>query len=239
MSQFRNTILSALSEREVERLTAKGGARVELPFQKPIYQAGDRIEFVYFPEGCLMSLVRTNQDGQTVESGLCGYEGAVALTEACGSQTTSAQTVVQVGGPAWRFRHEECCALASESRRAQRAFFANAEFQLIEARQSALCRSFHQGEARMARWFLEYRKRSQVQATLPITQEFLAAMLGVQRTTVTALAREMKADGLIDYTRGKVTLLDLKGLQQISCDCGAQLDEERARVHSSLGLTNA
>ena len=233
MAGFKNLLLNALSDGEAARLTARG-ALIDLAFGTAIYDAGAPLNYVYFPEGCLFSLVRSTPDGQTTESGLCGYEGAVGLLEACGSRAISASTVVQVPGPAWRMRHEDCRALVAEGGRAGQIAFAAAEFQLIEARQSALCRSFHQAEARLARWMLEYRKRAAVDEVIPITQEFLAAMLGVQRTTVTAIAGEMKAKNLINYSRGRIVLKDVAAMKRISCDCGQVLDEERDRIRDSV-----
>jgi CRP-like cAMP-binding protein len=233
MAQFRNMLLASLSEEDAAQLTARG-ALVDLAFGLSIYETGVPITSVYFPEGCLFSLVRSTPDGQTTESGLCGYESALGLLEACGSRTMSASTVVQVGGPAWRVRCEDCQALIAKGGRAAEIAFASAEFQLIEARQSAVCRSFHPAEARLARWMLEYRKRAAVDEVIPMTQEFLAAMLGVQRTTVTAIASEMKISGLIDYSRGRVTLKDMAGLERIACDCSRSLDEERERIRRSV-----
>ena len=238
MAEHKNELLNALSVADAARLTGRG-ALVDLPFGQFIYDAGDPLNWVYFPEGCLFSLVRSTPDGQTTESGLCGYEGAVGLLEACGSRAISASTVVQVPGPAWRVRHEDCRVLVAEGGRAAEIAFAAAEFQLIEARQSAVCRSFHLAEARLARWMLEYRKRAAVDDVIPITQEFLAAMLGVQRTTVTAIASEMKANSLIDYSRGRIVLKDVAAMERISCDCGQVLDEERRRIRTSTFANDA
>jgi CRP-like cAMP-binding protein len=232
MAAFKNTVLTALGA-EAEKLT-KRGALVNLPFGETVYEAGGPLNYVYFPEGCLLSLVRSTPDGQTTESGLCGYEGALGFLEACGSRTISATTVVQVPGPAWRVRHGACRALVGAGGRAAEIAFAAAEFQLIEARQSALCRSFHLADARLARWLLEYRKRSAVADAIPITQEFLAAMLGVQRTTVTAIARDMKASGVISYSRGQITVKDVAAVERMSCDCGEVLDQERERLRDVI-----
>ena len=166
---------------------------------------------------------------------MAGYEGAAGLVEACGSGVANTYTVVQVDGPAWRVRAEDCRAMATEGGALTRTLITLMEFQLTESRQSALCRSFHRAEKRLARWLLESRDRSRAKTTLPVTQEFLAAMLGVRRTTVTAFASELQQRGLIRYSRGKIELTDIDGLEQVACECRQVLVDERAR----LGVTRA
>lgn len=232
MFEYTNHLLLALGEQPAEKLTSRG-TLVDLTFQKEIYDHGDPIDYVYFPEGCLLSLVRTSLDGQTVESGLCGYEGAVGLVEACGSCAASAATVVQVPGPAWRIPYLAVRELAFLGGKPAKCFFSNAEYLTIEARQSAVCRSFHTAQHRLARWIVEYQRRSSVQSALPMTHEFLAAMLGVRRTTVTDIASELKQRGIISYSRGKLKVINQRALERISCDCSTTLDLERARIRAA------
>lgn len=229
MSLFENAVLASLGQVEALQLTAKG-ARIDLEFGSPLWEAGDRIDWVYFPEGALLSNIRYTEEGQATETGMAGYEGAAGLVEACGSRLASTNTVVQVGGPAWRVPAEDCRALGFKGGSLTETLLRQMEFQLTESRQSALCRSFHLAEARMARWLLESRDRSGVTDVLPMTQEFLAAMLGVRRTTVTAFAREMQQRDLIRYSRGKIEIIDPEGLESLACECRQVLVEERARL---------
>ena len=232
MTDFSNTLLQTLGSKVAADLTGKG-ALVDLPFKLEIYDHGAPLNYVYFPEGCLFSLVRTSIDGRTVESGLCGYEGAVGLIEACGTRIASATTIVQVAGKAWRIPFLACAELGFRGGRPAQQFFANAEYLSIEARHSAVCRSFHTAQHRMARWIIEYQRRSGVGADLPMTQELLGDMLGVQRTTVSEIAAGLKARKLITYARGKLRVLDQAGLERVACDCIATLAEERARVRAA------
>ena len=103
-----------------------------------------------------------------------------------------------------------------------------AEIMLAEARQSVVCQAMHSVEGRCARWLLESRDRSGVGDRLPLTQEYLAAMLGVQRTTVNPIAGALQRRGLIQYSRGRIDILDAEGLQRAACDCRRVLPEHRA-----------
>ena len=228
-SDFQNDVLHALSTEEAERLMERG-SRVELEFAKTLYEAGDQVEWVYFPENAIISMIVATEDGRTAESGMVGSEGVLGLTEACGSGVTTFRSVVQVPGPAWRVPAAACRALADESATFRKAIWAQLEFQLAESRQSATCRSFHPVEQRLARWLLETRDRDSTADSLPMTQEFMSAMLGVQRTTVTAFARELQGRGLIEYARGKVRFIDPEGLEELACECRQVLVRERERL---------
>jgi CRP-like cAMP-binding protein len=227
--EFQNEVLRALPAEEAERLMERG-SRVELEFAKTLYEAGDQVEWVYFPEGAIISMIVATEDGRTAESGMVGSEGVLGLIEACGSGLTTFRSVVQVPGPAWRAPASACRTLADESAGFRRAIWAQLEFQLAESRQSATCRSFHAVEQRLARWLLESRDRDSGQDSLPMTQEFMSAMLGVQRTTVTAFARELQGRGLIEYSRGKVRFIDPDGLEDLACECRQVLVRERERL---------
>ncbi len=229
MSLFRNVVLASLPHAEALQLTAKG-AQLDFEFGSPLWEAGDQVDYVYFPEGALLSNIRLTREGQMTETGMTGYEGAAGLVEACASGETNTHTVVQVGGSAWRIPAADCRALAMKGGPFTEALFRVTEFQLTEARQSALCRSFHLAEARLARWLLESRDRSAAKETLPMTQEFLAAMLGVRRTTVTAFASELQQRDLIRYARGKIEFIDLDALEALACECRHVLVEERSRL---------
>jgi CRP-like cAMP-binding protein len=228
-TDYSNWLLAAMGEDAANELKAQG-TLVDLPFGQAIYEAGDPVDFVYFPQGCLLSLVRSTQEGQTAESGLCGMEGALGLLEACGSSTMTSTTIVQVPGRTWRIPHDACRSVVMRGGRPTQALCANAEFLIVEARQSALCRSYHPIQARLARWILEYHERAAVDRVMPVTQELLAAMLAVTRTTVTATAGELKARKLIDYNRGKLVILNKPALEALVCECRPTLHRERERV---------
>lgn len=229
--EFKNDILRALSEEDVTRLIRQGSG-VELAFGARLYQPGASVDWVYFPEDALLSLVVATEDGRTAESGMVGHEGAMGLVEACGSGMSALTCIVQAPGPAWRVPAVACRALAAESESFRTVVWRVLEFQLVESRQSATCRSFHPVERRLARWLLECRDRDGGGDTMPVTQEFMAAMLGVQRTTVNSFAKVLQDRRLIDYSRGRVRFVDLDGLETAACECRNVLVGERERLTS-------
>jgi CRP-like cAMP-binding protein len=229
---YRNAVIASLSSEDAARLTANASL-VPLEFGKVVHNAGDRVQSVLFPERGLVSLMLDTEDGRRAETGMIGVEGALGLVEACGTGVLVPNSIVQVQGDAWRVPAKTCRQLSDESPAFRRAIFSRLEFQMTEARQSATCRSFHPVEARLARWLLESQDRSLNQGPLSMTHEFIAAMLGVQRSTVSAFAPELQKSGLIRYSRGKLTLLDPVGLETLACECRNVLVAERKRITAS------
>ena len=231
-TRFENEALNGLPAEHAALLTERG-QRIELPLGQHLAEPGDTLLWVYFPEGALVSLVVGTEDGRTAESGMVGTEGVVGLMEACGSGIAATTCVVQSAGPAWRVPAAACRALAESSAEFRALMMRQLEFQLIESRYSATCRSFHPVEQRLARWLLECRDRDGGGDTLKTTQEYMASMLGVQRTTVNAFAKVLQDRGLIDYSRGKIRLVDVEGLEHLACECRGVLVRERERLTES------
>jgi CRP-like cAMP-binding protein len=163
---YRNQVLRALSPDDAERLMERA-ARVSLPLGETLYEPGDRIDWVYFPEGALLSLVVGTEDGRTAESGMVGSESAMGLVEACGSRQSAVTCIVQGPGAAWRVPAGACRALAAEAESFRPVVWRQLEFQLVESRQSSTCRSFHPVERRLARWLLECRDRDAARRLCP------------------------------------------------------------------------
>lgn len=226
---FQNAVLTALAPEDASRLTDRG-VLVDLKFGETLYESGDTVDHVYFPESGLISLLLTTLDGRAAEAGMVGFEGALALVEACGSGIVHPRAMVQVPGKAWRVRARDCQALSKESPGFCRAVWSRMEFQLVESRQAATCRSFHPVEARLARWLMECLDRGKADRQLAMTQEFIAAMLGVQRTTVSAFTPELQKGGLIRYGRGKIEVIDPHGLENLACECRTVIRQERKRL---------
>jgi CRP-like cAMP-binding protein len=231
-SSFENEALSGLAPEHAAELTGRG-ARLELVLGKRLAEPGEALEWVYFPEGALVSLVISTEDGRTAESGMVGREGVVGLVEACGSGVATTTCVVQSAGPAWRVPAAACRSLAEAAPSFRALLMRQLEFQMIESRYSATCRSFHPVEQRLARWLLECQDRGDGSDILATTQEYMASMLGVQRTTVNAFAKLLQDRGLIHYSRGKVRLIDVEGLERLACECRGVLVRERERLTES------
>ncbi len=225
----RNAFLLGLGSESFERLS-KHLTFVELGLGRPLMEQTLEAEGVYFPETALLSLISNNDDGRSVETSMAGSEGAAGLLEACGSRESSVDCVVQVDGRAWRSPATDCRRLAFADPEFAKAAWRLVELQMAESRQSGLCQATHSVEARFARWLLESRDRSGGRNPLPMTQEFLAAMLGVQRTTVSTLAAQLQRDGLITYSRGRLRIDDAPGLDALACECRTVTRRQRERL---------
>lgn len=183
-----------------------------------LYEPGDPIETVYFPHDCVISLLTLMNNGAAIESVTIGREGAFGLMTALGPRAALSRAVIQIPGSASRISanaFQQCAgrspALMSLVDRHNDALFGHAVH-------SVACNALHSVEARFCRWLLSCRDRIDGD-TVSLTQEFLADMLGVQRTTVTAVAGRLQAKGLIRYRRGVVDILDRAGLEAGACEC--------------------
>jgi CRP-like cAMP-binding protein len=202
---------------------------VMLEYRQPLYAANERIDWVYFLVEGVASLVNTMANGASAEVGTIGNEGMVGLPIVLGDRMAPTTAYVQVPGTGWRL---PAAALKAEMARSERArtvmlHYAHAFFNQVA--QSAACNHFHNIEQRCCRWLLMTHDRVQSDQFL-LTQEFLGMMLGVRRSSVTAAASALKDKRLIEYTRGKVTVLDRAGLEARSCECYAVSKAEFDRL---------
>src|SRR6202162_2134272 len=212
-----NRLLALLAPRDYERLRPHLH-RIPLEYRQSLYQAHKPIEFVYFIETGVGSLVNTMANGEASEVGTIGNEGMVGLPLLLGDDQAPTSVYIQVPGAGLRmkatlFKKE---LARSASMRSVMLHYAHAFFNQVA--QSAACNQFHSIEQRCCRWMLMTHDRMQSDEFL-LTQEFLAMMLGVQRTGVTAAAGGLQRAGLIRYKRGNVTIIDRRGLQRRSCEC--------------------
>ena len=190
----------------------------ELERGRHIYDPGDPMEAVYFPHDCVISLMTLMENGAAIESAPVGREGALGLMAAVGPRQSLVRAIVQAPGSASRISatalHDawvRSAALRDLVDRHNEALFGHTI-------QSVACNALHGVEARFCRWLLSCRDRIDTD-TIHLTQEFLADMLGVQRTTVTAAAGSLQAKGLIRYRRGVVDILDRAGIEAAACEC--------------------
>jgi CRP-like cAMP-binding protein len=212
-----NGFLDSLEPADIARLEPHL-RDVALSRNELLSEAGRQIVDVHLPINCILSVITVMQDGSQVESRTIGRESGYGLLHALGSPISYERMVVQVSGRCFTLPLMTLRAVADESPQLTRCIVHHAQATLIQSAQSTACNSLHTAEQRLGRWLLltQDRLRSDI---LPLTQEHLAIMLGVQRTTVTAVASEMQARGLISYVRGKITVLDRDGLKRQSCEC--------------------
>lgn len=212
-----NRLLALLPRRDYERLRPYLH-RIPLTYKQSLYRARRPIEFVYFIEAGVGSLVNTMANGQAAEVGTVGNEGIVGLPLLLGDDRAPTSVYVQVPGSGLRI---EAAIFAKElarsaSMHAVMLRYAHAFFNQVA--QSAACNHFHTIQQRCSRWLLMTHDRMHADEFL-LTQEFLAMMLGVQRTGVTAAAGVLQRAGLIRYKRGIVSMIDRRGLERRACEC--------------------
>jgi len=212
-----NRVLRLLPPRDYARLHPHL-QRVQLGYRRSLYRANKKLDFVYFIENGVGSLVNTMANGDAAEVGTIGNEGVVGLPLLFGDDRAPTSVYVQVPGAGLRMKAAQFKKelARSASMRSVMLRYAHALFNQVA--QSAACNHFHNLDQRCCRWLLMTHDRMHSDEFL-LTQEFLAMMLGVQRTGVTAAAGALQRAGLIRYKRGNVTVLDRRGLMRRSCEC--------------------
>jgi len=183
-----------------------------------LYDPGDRIDTVYFPHDGVISLMTLMENGAAIESATIGREGALGLMAAVAPRQSLSRAIVQTPTRASRISAVHLHEAWEKSPRIRALVDRHTEALYGHAIQSVACNALHSVEARFCRWLLTCHDRISTD-TVALTQEFLADMLGVQRTTVTAVARGLQAKGAIRYRRGVVDIVDRAVLEQLACEC--------------------
>jgi CRP-like cAMP-binding protein len=212
-----NRLLASLPE-DALLLLEPDLRQLTLPQGVVCYSAGDPIDQVYFPQTGMISQLVTTGDGDMVETSSTGRDGAVGVQCGFGPRLSFTRTVVQIPGrfsviAAARFEHA-----VSRSAALRDLVLRYTEMLWAEAQQNAACNAIHDGYSRLCRWLLQCADRTGSDQLL-LTQEFLAEMLGVRRTTVTLLAQELQKRGILRYSRGRITILDRPALESCACEC--------------------
>lgn len=212
-----NRLLSALSPEAHDYLISRSVA-VSLPSKTPLYEAGETPSHAYFMTSGMASIVTAMEDGGTAEVGMVGPEGIVGGMHTMGPGKISSDSFIQLEGSALRIPLPE---LGKAFRTSEEIRYRLLEFYQEQATlvgQIAGCNRLHESEERLARWLLMAQDRAQTEV-LNFTQEFLGMMVGSRRTTVTVIAKTMQRAGLIEYSRGRVKIIDRESLESTACDC--------------------
>jgi CRP-like cAMP-binding protein len=223
----RNQLLAALPGKEYKRLIPHLET-VRLPFMEVLYESGEPIKHVYFPNEGLISLLVVMGDETLREIGLIGSEGMLGIAVALGINATPIRALIQMPGSAMRMKAE---ALRDELRRGgalQTVLQAYAHALFTQVAQSAACVSSHAVNKRLSRWLLMTHDRAP-EDKFEMKHEFMAMMLGVTRSVVTRAAGRLQTERMIRYTRGQVTILDRRRLEATACECYAVAKAEYAR----------
>jgi CRP-like cAMP-binding protein len=216
-SAIANSLLAALPRMEFQRLAA-GLEPVTLTFGEVLYEPGEPIRYVYFPNKSLVSLLTLVDDRLALEIGMVGREGMVGAPLALGIGVSPVRALVQGTGAALRMKSAHFLKELQQSLHLQRAIYRYTHTLMRQVAQTAACNRFHVVQERLARWLLMTRDRVQSN-DFPLTQEFLSHMLGVRRVGVTRAAGQLQKRKLIEYTRGNIRIIDRRGLEAASCSC--------------------
>jgi CRP-like cAMP-binding protein len=219
MSTVENRLLALLPRADRVRFLA-ACTPVELVLAQVLSDPGKPTKYVYFPTQGFISLISVIEGSPGVEVGMVGREGMLGAQLALGVVTAPLHTLVQGAGTAWRIGTRAFKAELAASSALQSSLNRYLYVLMAQLAESIACVRFHQIGPRLARWLLMSQDRSQA-SSFTVTHEFLAYMLGVRRVGITAAAGDMQRDGLIEYSRGKVTVLNRKGLEKAACGCYA------------------
>ena len=212
-----NSLLGALPHKERRRLI-DGMEQVALTYGDVLYEPGEQIKHVYFPNDSIVSLLTLVDRHQALEVGLVGREGMVGIPLALGVNVSPVRALVQGTGTAMRMKAAPFLRQLGQNLALQRGLHRYTYSLMAQVTQTAACNRFHVIEARLARWLLMTHDRMQTNP-FQLTQEFLSHMLGVRRVGVSKAARTLQRMKLISYSRGNITILDRKGLEAACCSC--------------------
>jgi CRP-like cAMP-binding protein len=215
MATYRNTILKALTYDVIQRLQLRP---VSLGNERRIEYPGEPIDRLFFIEVGMASMTTTFLDGWQIEVGMFGYEGVIGISALMGTKLSLNRVYTQINGSGYS---SPIAAGRAEFQRGgvfQMLALRYVQAQLVTAIQSVACNARHNFDQRLARWLLLCADRANSD-TFCITHEYLGHMLGATRSTVSIAAAHMQEDGLIEYKRGAMRIVDAKGLEIICCEC--------------------
>lgn len=225
----KNRLLASLPRKEFDRLSPELEA-IAMTVKYVFYEANAVIRHVYFPLSGVASVVISMKDGVTVEVGLIGNEGMVGIPAFLGADRSPTKAFTQVPGDALRMRADTFKRLADNGP-LRDIVQCYSQALLTQISQSVACNHLHSVEERMCRWLLMTHDRIGADE-FPLTQEFLAQMLGVRRPSVTVIAGRLQRAGLISYHRGQVRIRKRQGLEAASCECYGVVKAEFDRLLS-------
>ena len=229
--QLLNFFLSALEPDDLAALSA-GMSEVTMGPAQVLFETGDSVDAVYFPGSACISVVVVMRDGKAVETSTVGRESVVALIDAMTGRPSRSRVFSQIGGSAMRLAASAFRARLAASPKLLSLSLLHARATALQAEQGVACNASHGVHGRLARWLLMTQDRVGADS-FPLTQEYMAVMTGVQRSTVSLLAASLKKAGIINYARGNVTIVDRARLIDRACECYDTVGELFEALRSS------
>jgi len=223
-NRIENKILLNLPQKELDALLPKLEL-VRLKSHQVVHEAGETLKSGYFCNSGMFSVLNVMPDGKSVEVSLIGKEGFAGVPLIAGFRTSHTRTVVQTEATAFRIEADNLRALLQPAVGLERQLQRYGQLLTMQVTQIATCNRLHEVTERLARWLLMSQDRVGANV-IPLTQEFLAQMLGTRRSSVTVAAGALQKAGFISYTRGSVTVLDRHRLEESACDCYQMLQKQ-------------
>jgi CRP-like cAMP-binding protein len=227
-----NQLLAAFGEPGYRSLAAHLEL-MPMPLGMAVYEAGSTQNFVYFPIDSIVSLLYVLEDGASTEIAVTGNEGLVGISLFMGGESTPSRAVVQSAGQGYRVRGAVLRQIFDANGEVQHLLLRFTQALITQMTQTAVCNRHHAVDQQLCRWLLLMLDRLSSNELL-MTQELIANMLGVRREGVTEAAGKLQVDGLIEYRRGRITVLDRPRLEARVCECYAVVKKEYDRLLSPL-----
>jgi CRP-like cAMP-binding protein len=224
----KNGLLAALPPADYQRLLPELEL-VPLPLGMAVYESGGKLDYVYFPTDCIVSLLYVMKDGASAEIAVVGHDGLIGVALFMGGESTPSRAVVQSAGYAYRLPSKTLKREFEGSHPLQHLLLRYTQALITQMAQTAVCNRHHSVEQQLCRWLLLSLDRLPSNE-LSMTQELIANMLGVRREGVTEAAGKLQTSGLIHYSRGQIKVLDRAGLEQRVCECYAVVKRESDRL---------
>lgn len=225
---YQNHILAALPVDAQNRLFPQLQL-VSLPLGKALHECGECISHVYFPTDAIVSLMNVMEDGASAEISAIGNEGLIGVSLFTGGETNTTRAVVLSGGRAYRLSGKRLRDEIKSHSELEHLLLRYMQSMMTQMGQTAVCNRHHSIDQQLCRWLLLSLDRLHSDC-LVMTQELISNMLGVRRESVTEAAGKLRRQGVIECHRGKITVLDRRQLEKLSCECYAVLKVEIARL---------
>jgi CRP-like cAMP-binding protein len=230
MPHSQNFLLNRLDAITLDRI-APNLSVIQLGHGEVLAETHARVEKVYFPHTGIISCVVETIGGGAIETGMIGNDGAFGASQALDEKVSLNHVVMQVPGTASVISSDDIREVADELPAFRGLLVKYEQFFLAQVQQTAACNALHAVQARTCKWLL--RMHALVGTDLPLTQEFLAQMMGVRRTSVTEVAGELQKAGMISYSRGRIHIKDVNLIRQWACECDDDVRSHYRRVFQS------
>jgi CRP-like cAMP-binding protein len=223
-----NSLLDSLSSGDTAALRPHLKS-VRLEQKQILFAVGDVVSTVYFPTSSVVSLVVGLSTGEFIEAAMVGRDGVIGASSALDGRIAITRAIVQLPGNALICSTDALASVAFQSRTLLTTLVSHEQTVYAQAQQSTACMASHDVQSRFCRWLLRARDLAGTD-TLPFTQEFLADMLGVRRTSVSPVANALQQAGMISYSRGKIEIRNVEGIQETACECYEAIKSNYSRL---------